>query len=67
MNIRKGSNLESMYSLFLGGTSSAWKEVCYFFTTGIVVSAFALPIVLTRVGAVSKILVYSSHEIAEQT
>merc|ERR1711981_778340 len=36
----------------IGGASSAWKEVCYFFTTGIVVSAFALPIVLTRVGAI---------------
>ena len=44
--------------LILGGSSSAWKELCYFFTTGIVLSAFALPIVLARVSAVCYDLEY---------
>uniref|UniRef100_A0A8C8S9Z4 Leptin receptor gene-related protein n=1 Tax=Pelusios castaneus TaxID=367368 RepID=A0A8C8S9Z4_9SAUR len=32
--------------------SSACRELAYFFTTGIVVSAFGFPIILARVGAV---------------
>ena len=44
--------------MILGGSSSAWKELCYFFTTGIVLSAFALPIVLARVSAVCYYLEY---------
>nr|XP_023497708.1 leptin receptor gene-related protein isoform X3 [Equus caballus] len=33
--------------------SSACRELAYFFTTGIVVSAFGLPIILARVAVVS--------------
>jgi len=36
-------------------TSTACKELALFFTTGIVVSAFGLPIVLANVGAVSDV------------
>lgn len=33
--------------------SNACRELAYFFTTGIVVSAFALPIIMARVAVVS--------------
>uniref|UniRef100_A0A8C8SAU4 Leptin receptor gene-related protein n=1 Tax=Pelusios castaneus TaxID=367368 RepID=A0A8C8SAU4_9SAUR len=35
--------------------SSACRELAYFFTTGIVVSAFGFPIILARVGAVCSV------------
>lgn len=34
-------------------TSSACRELAYFFTTGIVVSAFGFPVILARVSVVS--------------
>ncbi|XP_057573272.1 leptin receptor gene-related protein isoform X2 [Hippopotamus amphibius kiboko] len=34
-------------------TSSACRELAYFFTTGIVVSAFGFPVILARVAVVS--------------
>ncbi|XP_017900702.1 PREDICTED: leptin receptor gene-related protein isoform X1 [Capra hircus] len=40
-------------------TSSACRELAYFFTTGIVVSAFGFPVILARVSVVS-ILQFSS-------
>merc|ERR1712086_371692 len=35
-----------------GGDSSALKDICAFFTSGLVLSAFALPIVLARTGTI---------------
>jgi len=35
-----------------GGDSSALKDVCAFFTSGLVLSAFALPIVLARTASI---------------
>ncbi|XP_065767545.1 leptin receptor gene-related protein isoform X3 [Muntiacus reevesi] len=40
-------------------TSSACRELAYFFTTGIVVSAFGFPVILARVSVV-RILHFSS-------
>lgn len=36
-------------------TSSACRELAYFFTTGIVVSAFGFPVILARVAVVSSV------------
>lgn len=38
-----------------GGQSNPSKEWAYFLTTGIVISAFALPIIMNRAGAVSSL------------
>uniref|UniRef100_A0A8B9XGI9 Leptin receptor gene-related protein n=1 Tax=Bos mutus grunniens TaxID=30521 RepID=A0A8B9XGI9_BOSMU len=43
-------------------TSSACRELAYFFTTGIVVSAFGFPVILARVSVVS--LVYCSAQLS---
>uniref|UniRef100_A0A8C2NP31 Leptin receptor gene-related protein n=1 Tax=Capra hircus TaxID=9925 RepID=A0A8C2NP31_CAPHI len=37
-------------------TSSACRELAYFFTTGIVVSAFGFPVILARVSVVSLVV-----------
>uniref|UniRef100_A0A8C0CFB1 Leptin receptor gene-related protein n=1 Tax=Balaenoptera musculus TaxID=9771 RepID=A0A8C0CFB1_BALMU len=37
-------------------TSSACRELAYFFTTGIVVSAFGFPVILARVAVVSSVI-----------
>uniref|UniRef100_A0A2R8MXT6 Leptin receptor gene-related protein n=1 Tax=Callithrix jacchus TaxID=9483 RepID=A0A2R8MXT6_CALJA len=40
-------------------TSSACRELAYFFTTGIVVSAFGFPVILARVAVVSFIFCFA--------
>ncbi|XP_072173362.1 leptin receptor gene-related protein-like [Diadema setosum] len=46
-----GNRLASSDSI--GATSSALQELCYFLTSGIVLSAYGLPLVLLHVGTIT--------------